>query len=70
MASVQRGGGVGRVGDERVNGMGHLVTEHRELIHSKSGLVLSVDGLVANETSSLRIVRFLFLRHDDPNSLR
>lgn len=52
VASVQSSGGVGRVGDERVHGVGHLVAEYREFVHLQLGLVLSIDALVCNQTSS------------------
>ena len=52
VASVQSSCGVGRVGDERIHGVGHLVAQDRELVHLQLGLVLSIDALVCNQTSS------------------
>lgn len=49
VSSVERSSGVGRISDEAVNGVGHLVTEHGELVHGHGGLVLSIDALVSDQ---------------------
>lgn len=52
MTAVQSGSRVGRVGDIAVDRVGHLVTEDGELVQLHQSLVLSVDALVSQETSS------------------
>lgn len=52
VSSVECSSGVCRISDEAVNGVGHLVTEHGELVHGQSGLVLSVDALVSDQACS------------------
>lgn len=49
VTSVESSGGVGRVGDETVNGVGHLVAENGELVHGHGSLVLSVDALMTDQ---------------------
>jgi hypothetical protein len=49
VSSVEGRSRVGRISDEAVNRVGHLVTEDGELVHGHSGLVLSVDGLVSDQ---------------------
>lgn len=49
VSSVERSSRVGRIGDEAVNRVGHLVTENREFVHGHGALVLSVDGLVCDQ---------------------
>jgi hypothetical protein len=49
VSSVEGRSGVGRISDEAVNGVGHLMSEDRELVHGHGGLVLSVDALVSDQ---------------------
>jgi hypothetical protein len=49
MSSVESRSRVGRIGDEAVNGVRHLVAENREFVHGHGGLVLSVDALVSDQ---------------------
>lgn len=58
VAAVESRGRIGRVGDVRVNGMGHLVTDDGELVHLHPGLVLAVDALVSEEASGGDLFRF------------
>jgi hypothetical protein len=50
VSSVERRSGVGRIGNEAVNGVGHLVTKDRKLVHRQVGLVFSVDRFMADQT--------------------
>jgi len=54
VARVQSSGTVGRVGDERVQRMGHAVSKNRELVHGHLGQVLSVGALMSEKTCSLQ----------------
>lgn len=49
---VERRGRVGGIRDVAVDGVGHLVTENRELVHGHLGQVLAVDALVADQACS------------------
>lgn len=49
MASVESSSRVGRISDEAVNRVGHLVTEHGKFVHRHSGLILSVDALMTDQ---------------------
>lgn len=52
LVSTEQGGrGIGGVRNEGVDGMGHLMAEHRELVELQSALILPVDGLVCNQSS-------------------
>lgn len=57
MAAVESRGRVGRVGNVRVERVGHLVTEDGELVHLKHRLVLAVDALVSQQTGSGDLTR-------------
>ena len=47
VASVKGRGRVGRVGDVAVDGVCHLVTEDRKLVHLEASLVDTIDTLVS-----------------------
>lgn len=49
VSSVESCSGVGRIGDEAVNRVGHLMTKNREFVHCHGGLVLSIDALVSDQ---------------------
>ncbi len=51
MTSVERSSRVGRIGDEAVERVGHLVANDRELIHGHQRLVFAVDLLVGDQSS-------------------
>ena len=52
VSTIESRSRVSRVSDKAVNGMRHLMTEDRELIHLQQRLVFSVDGLVGEKTGS------------------
>lgn len=52
MAGVKGSGGVGGIGNDRVQGMCHLMTQYRELVHLHFGLIFAVDGTMGNHTRS------------------
>lgn len=67
VASVQSRRRVGRVGDEGVDRVGHLVAQDRELVHLHLRLVLSIDRLVTDQASSCDHVggHTITNKHDD-----
>ena len=50
VTSVKGRGGVGRIGNERVHGVCHLVSQHRELVQCHLRLIFAVDAAMGNET--------------------
>jgi hypothetical protein len=51
VTSVERSSRVGRIGDEAVERVGHLVTNDGKLIHGHQRLVFAVDLLVGDQSS-------------------
>jgi hypothetical protein len=49
VSSVEGRSRVGRISDEAVKGVGHLMSKNRELVHGHGGLVLSVNALVSDQ---------------------
>jgi hypothetical protein len=49
VSGVEGSSGVGRISDEAVDGVGHLVTQYWKIIHCHGCLVLSVDALVCDQ---------------------
>jgi hypothetical protein len=68
--SVEGCRGVGRVGDEAVDGVGHLVAENGKLVHGHGSLVLSVDALVSDQTCGRNHVRGHAVANEKDNVLR
>lgn len=70
VASVECGGRIGRVGDEGVHGMGHLVAKDGELVHLHLRLVLAIDRLMGHETSSSDHVGSHTIANEEDDVLR
>jgi hypothetical protein len=50
VTGIERSRRIGRISDEGVHGVRHLMTQYWELIHRHFGLVLAVDRLVGDQT--------------------
>lgn len=57
VSGVEGSSRVGRIGNEAVNGVCHLMTEDGEFVHGHGGLVLSVDALVSDQAGGRDHVR-------------
>lgn len=69
VASIERSSGVGRVGDEGIDRMGHLMSKHGELVHGHGRLVFAIDRLVADQSSRSDHVRRHAVSNEEQNVL-
>lgn len=53
MSCIQSCGRIGRVCNETVDRVGHLVAKYREFVHLERCLVLAINDLVSNQTTCL-----------------
>lgn len=53
VTGVQSSRGIGRIRDERVNRVCHLMTQDWELVHLHLALVLSIDHFMCNQAARL-----------------
>lgn len=52
MASIKGSGRIGGIGNDRIQGMRHLMTQNREFIHLHPALESAVDRTMGNHTCS------------------